>query len=96
MESVSLPLEAVVPSPGRPKVAHSTAFDHSGTGARTPTRRQHGQSAVFGGAELTKPASSHGSVWLPPALHSLEEPRSHSACPERLWCRRQAVTKSRI
>ena len=57
---------------------------------------QHGQSAVFGGAELTKPASSHGSVWLPPALHSLEEPRSHSACPGRLRVRRQAVPKSLI
>ena len=57
---------------------------------------QHGQSAVVGGAERPKPASSHGSVWLPPALHSLEEPRSHSACPERRRGRRQPVAKSLI
>ena len=56
--------------------------------------RLHGQSAVFGVAELAKPASSLGSFWLPPALRSLAEPRSHSACPERLRGRRQAVPKS--
>ena len=57
-------------------------------------RAPHGQSAVPGGAELAEPASSHGSVWPPPALHSLEEPRSHSACPERPKGRRQAVPTS--
>ena len=57
---------------------------------------QHGQRAVLGGAALAKPASSRGHLWLPPALHPLEEPRRHSACPRRRWGRRQAAPKSRI
>ena len=43
----------------------------------------HGEGAVFGGAELTKLAFSLGHLWLPPAPHPLEEPRSHFACPGR-------------
>ena len=39
--------------------------------------RQRGQSAVFGGAELTKPASSLG-YRVNSACSTLEEPRSHS------------------
>ena len=56
----------------------------------------HGQSAVLGGAELIKPASSRGYLWLWAARRSPEEPPSHSACPEKLRCRRQAVPKSLI
>ena len=53
-----------------------------GSVSSTPrTWRQHGQNAIFGGAELAKPASSLGYLWLPPALPSLEEARSQSACP---------------
>ena len=57
---------------------------------------QHGQSPVFGRAELAKPAFSLGHLWLWAALRSQEEPLSYSACPERRRCRRQAVPKSLI
>ena len=52
--------------------------------------------AVFGRAELAKNASSLGYLWLWAALRSLEEPFSHSASPQKLSCRRQAVPKSLI
>ena len=51
---------------------------------------------VFGRAELAKPASSLGYLWLWAALRSLEEPPSYSACPQRPRCRRQAASKSLI
>ena len=95
-EPLSLPLEAMVPSAGCPKVAHFAAFDHQApTRGRAPPRRPRRaasgwgctlKTAILGGLQLATTAFSEGDTGLRAALHTPEEQPSHRARSQRLRC----------
>ena len=64
---------------GKVYLLHAAQRAGSEAAERTLLEEQHVESAIFGAAELAKPALIPCCCWLPTALHTPEERRSRLA-----------------
>ena len=81
----------MAPAQSRAQDADFVAFDP--TGALEAQKNQWREQpagmlniAILGGLQLATTAFSEGDAGLRAALHTPEEPPSHRACSQRLWC----------
>ena len=68
------------------RVALPDAFFLSDLVRRCSQRDRLLKMAILGGLQLATTAFSEGDTGLRAALHTPEEPPSHRACSQRLWC----------